>query len=182
MIVKTHPLPVKRQAELLEISRANVYYLPTVTSEKDLAVMRAIDELHLEYPFLGARQGTSTVYHVGGGTLSTASPRKTYLNFRNGLSLIFKHISLSQLWWKLPFRIFLDWVAAAKFLIGGSGANCRAVLKAHVNFLASLKREVEKRNRLRSQFPNYRVKSEYKGLIAFDFYLRKRRSFSDLNM
>ena len=56
MIVKTHPLPVKRQAELLEISRANVYYLPTATSEKDLALMRAIDELHLEHPFLGARQ------------------------------------------------------------------------------------------------------------------------------
>jgi putative transposase len=56
MIIKTHPLPVKRQAELLEISRANVYYLPAPTSEKDLALMRAIDELHLEYPFLGARQ------------------------------------------------------------------------------------------------------------------------------
>ncbi len=56
MIVKSHPLPVKRQAELLEISRANVYYLPTPTSATDLALMRAIDELHLEYPFLGARQ------------------------------------------------------------------------------------------------------------------------------
>ena len=48
MIIKTHPLPVKRQAELLEISRANVYYLPAPTSAKDLALMRAIDELHLE--------------------------------------------------------------------------------------------------------------------------------------
>ena len=56
MIIKTHPLPVKRQAELLEISRSNVYYLPAPTPERDLALMRAIDELHLEYPFLGARQ------------------------------------------------------------------------------------------------------------------------------
>ena len=56
MIIKTHPLPVKRQAELLEISRSNVYYLSAPTPEKDLALMRAIDELHLEYPFLGARQ------------------------------------------------------------------------------------------------------------------------------
>jgi putative transposase len=56
MIIKTHPLPVKRQAELLEISRSNVYYLPAPTPESDLALMRAIDELHLEYPFLGARQ------------------------------------------------------------------------------------------------------------------------------
>jgi putative transposase len=56
MIIKAHPLPVTRQAELLAISRSNVYYLPTATSEKDLALMRAIDELHLEYPFLGAHQ------------------------------------------------------------------------------------------------------------------------------
>jgi putative transposase len=56
MIIKAHALPVKRQAQLLDISRSNVYYLPVPTSEKDLALMRAIDELHLEYPFLGARQ------------------------------------------------------------------------------------------------------------------------------
>jgi len=56
MIIKAHALPVKRQAQLLDISRSNVYYLPAPTSEKDLALMRAIDELHLEYPFLGARQ------------------------------------------------------------------------------------------------------------------------------
>jgi putative transposase len=56
MIIKAHALPVTRQAQLLDISRSNVYYLPVPTSEKDLALMRAIDELHLEYPFLGARQ------------------------------------------------------------------------------------------------------------------------------
>ena len=47
---------MKRQAELLKISRSNVYYLAVPTSQSDLALMRAIDELHLEYPFLGARQ------------------------------------------------------------------------------------------------------------------------------
>ena len=50
MIVKGHRLPVKRQAELLEISRSNVYYLAAPTPEKGLALMRAIDELHLEHP------------------------------------------------------------------------------------------------------------------------------------
>ena len=56
MITKAHALPVKRQAQLLDISRSNVYYLPVPTSEKDLGLMRAIDELPLEYPFLGSRQ------------------------------------------------------------------------------------------------------------------------------
>jgi putative transposase len=55
MIVPDHDLPIKRQAELLEISRSNVYYLPRPVPEADLMLMRRIDELHLEHPFMGAR-------------------------------------------------------------------------------------------------------------------------------
>jgi len=55
MIDDTHDLPIRRQAELLDVSRSNVYYLPRPASEADLAVMRRIDELHLNYPFAGAR-------------------------------------------------------------------------------------------------------------------------------
>jgi putative transposase len=55
MIDATHDLSISRQAELLEISHSNVYYLPRATSETDLALMRRIDELHLNYPFGGSR-------------------------------------------------------------------------------------------------------------------------------
>ena len=55
MIDRTDPLPVKRQAEALGLSRSTVYYQPRPVSESDLALMRRIDELHLEYPFAGAR-------------------------------------------------------------------------------------------------------------------------------
>jgi len=55
MIEPTHALPVSRQAELLGLSRSNVYYLPRAVSEADLALMRRIDELHLNFPFAGAR-------------------------------------------------------------------------------------------------------------------------------
>lgn len=55
MIDATHKLPVKRQAELLDLSRSNVYYLPRPESDTALALMRRIDELHLNYPFAGAR-------------------------------------------------------------------------------------------------------------------------------
>ena len=55
MIDREHPLSVVRQARLLEISRGAVYYQPRPTSESDLALMRRIDELHLEHPFMGAR-------------------------------------------------------------------------------------------------------------------------------
>jgi putative transposase len=55
MIDPSHDLPVCRQAELLEISRSNVYYLPEPVCQADLVLMRRIDELHLNFPFAGAR-------------------------------------------------------------------------------------------------------------------------------
>ena len=55
MIDPCHDLPVCRQAELLEISHSNVYYLPQPVCAADLVLMRRIDELHLNFPFAGAR-------------------------------------------------------------------------------------------------------------------------------
>jgi len=55
MIDRTHELPVKRQAELVGISRGTVYYHPEPVPESDLRLMRRMDELHLELPFAGSR-------------------------------------------------------------------------------------------------------------------------------
>jgi putative transposase len=55
MIERDHELPITRQAKLLNISRGTVYYLPQPVSPADQALMRKLDELHLEYPFMGAR-------------------------------------------------------------------------------------------------------------------------------
>ena len=55
MIDKSHDLPISRQAKVLNVSRGSVYYRPRSVSAEDLALMRRIDELHLERPFAGAR-------------------------------------------------------------------------------------------------------------------------------
>ncbi len=55
MIDRDHPLPVTRQAQLLEISRGSIYYVPVPVSDADLELVRVIDKLHLERPFAGAR-------------------------------------------------------------------------------------------------------------------------------
>lgn len=55
MIDREHELPVKRQAELLRLSRSGLYYRPRPVPEADLVVMRRLDELHLEAPFAGSR-------------------------------------------------------------------------------------------------------------------------------
>ena len=56
MIDRGAQLPVKRQAQLLELSRSSVYYEPRPISARDLRLMRRLDELHLEWPFYGARK------------------------------------------------------------------------------------------------------------------------------
>ena len=55
MIDRDHNLPVSKQAEVLRISRGSIYYLPRPLSAADLALMRRLDELHLEFPFAGSR-------------------------------------------------------------------------------------------------------------------------------
>src|SRR5262249_31825094 len=55
MIDRSHRLALTKQAALLGISRGSVYYEPTPVSDADLALMRRLDELHLEFPFAGAR-------------------------------------------------------------------------------------------------------------------------------
>ena len=55
MIDRTHDLPVTQQCKILSLSRSTAYYKPQETSQSDLALMRRIDELHLDYPFAGSR-------------------------------------------------------------------------------------------------------------------------------
>ena len=55
MIDRDHDFPITKQAKALNISRGSVYYLPRAVSAADLALMRRIDELHLEFPFAGSR-------------------------------------------------------------------------------------------------------------------------------
>ena len=55
MIDRTHGLPVTRQCQILELARSTAYYQPAPASPEDLALMRRIDALHLDYPFAGSR-------------------------------------------------------------------------------------------------------------------------------
>ncbi len=124
--------------------------------------------------------GESKVYHVGGGTLSKSNPHKTYLNFRNGLSLLIKHLPGSSLWWKLPVRFMLDWMAALKFLLQGTPADSLAVLKAQFVFLRRLPIDLGKRRSIASTIPNYVVKNSYPRLLVADFYLLGKKIFKNL--
>lgn len=76
----------------------------------------------------------SHVYHLGGGSLPAANPRKTYLNFRNNLLLLHKNLPAADLRGALLRRRLLDTVAWAKFILTLDLPNASAILRAHRDF------------------------------------------------
>lgn len=76
----------------------------------------------------------SVAYHVGGASLAAGNPRKTFLNFRNNLLMLYKNLPADELKPVMRVRKWLDMVAAFKFLITGDVANFKAVYKARREF------------------------------------------------
>jgi GT2 family glycosyltransferase len=125
-------------------------------------------------------QGHSVVYHVGGGTLSSSNPRKTHLNFRNGLSLITKHLAPGELFWKLPIRLALDWLAGGLFLFSGKSSDAKAVLAAHIDFFKNLKSDVAKRKKILKNGDGFNVKGVYGKILPFQYFIKKKTTFGEL--
>ncbi len=126
--------------------------------------------------------GSSTVYHVGGGTLSASNPKKTYFNFRNGLSMFVKNEDQGKLWWKLPLRASFDSIAFFKFLFQDSIADAMAVFKAHFHFWFDLKKTIGKRKFAKSNWLVPRQKNDqiYQKSIVINYFLNRKKKFTDL--
>ncbi len=118
----------------------------------------------------------STVYHVGGGTLPKKSSQKTYLNFRNNFSLLYKNLPQNQLYKTFIVRLMLDAVAGLKFLLEGDFHDFIAVIEAHLYFYKNLKKLKNKRKSLKQTT----VSRIYKRNIVFDHHLLGKKKFSEL--
>jgi len=119
----------------------------------------------------------SVIYHVGGATLNKMSAHKTFLNFRNNLSLIYKNIPQNKLNSVLTKRAFLDFVAAVKFIFSGGFSHFWAVIKAYNAFYGSLKATKEKRAKIEQK----NVSCVYQKSIVNQYYLKKKVYFSQLS-
>ncbi|MCU0384232.1 MAG: glycosyltransferase family 2 protein [Cyclobacteriaceae bacterium] len=122
----------------------------------------------------------SVVYHVGGGTLSKINPQKTYLNFRNGLELLLKNLSLLELIWIVPIRIGLDWVAAIRFLLSKQDNHAWAIAKAHLHFIKRLNKTISKRRAIK--LPYLPLSARKPISIVLAFYIQSKKKFSDLRI
>lgn len=119
----------------------------------------------------------SIIFHLGGGTLNKSKPKKTYLNFRNGLSLIIKNESALALLWKLPLRILLDWSALFKFSLQSGPQHGIAILHAHLSTLVNLPKTWKKRIKAPSPGKNIPY---YKGFIAWQYFVKGKKTFDQL--
>ncbi|NUY82303.1 glycosyltransferase family 2 protein [Flavobacterium sp. MAH-1] len=117
---------------------------------------------------------SSTVFHVGGATLSEGSPRKIHLNFRNSLLMLVKNLPSNTLFSTIFIRLCLDGIAGIRFLTQGKPAQCWAVASAHFAFYKMLRINYLKRQ--------YLQKSNYFKLnnIVFAYFLERKKTFKQL--
>lgn len=95
--------------------------------------------------------GTSTVFHVGGGTLKETNPQKTFLNFRNSLLNLVKNVPKKWFLFVVFSRLILDGIAGIKFVLELKPMHTLAILKAHLSFYKNFYNFLKKRKVLQKR-------------------------------
>ena len=123
----------------------------------------------------------SEVYHVGGGTLPKSNPMKTYLNFRNNLTMLYKNLSDTELAHVMRMRRFLDYLAAFETLV----LNCnwgdfKAIVKARRAFKAWKHEFDEDRRKIQAGRVKEEIPQVYNLSIIWQYYAKGKKLFSQL--
>lgn len=123
----------------------------------------------------------SYVYHVGGGTLPKGNPRKTFLNFRNNLTMLYKNLPQEELRKVMRVRWLLDYVAAWQTLVfKGHVGDFVAIYKARRAF-KKWKHEFDAdRERIHSTAVNPHIPERRNFSIVWQYYVKKHKTFADL--
>ncbi|TCO22477.1 hypothetical protein EV200_106117 [Pedobacter psychrotolerans] len=118
------------------------------------------------------------VYHVGGGTLQTENPFKTYLNFRNNLIIMQKNLPAADAVFRISIRMCIDFIAWWHFLLSGKPKFTLAVSKGHWHFLKSIAKTNLKR--MANQTPYVQHAGVYNNSVVWAFFIKKIKYFKDL--
>lgn len=115
----------------------------------------------------------SVVYHVGGATLQVSNPKKTFLNFKNSLSMLVKNLPQKKLFPILFIRLILDGIAGILFLIQRKPKHLWAVLKAHFYFYKLINKNLKKREASQEK-KYYHSKS-----IVYQYFVKNGKVFDN---
>ena len=125
----------------------------------------------------------SYVYHVGGGTLPKGNPMKTYLNFRNNLTMLYKNLPDSELSHVMFVRFFLDYIAAFQMLIlGRSFGDFKAVIKARRAFKCWRRDFASDRSSIQSAAIQTSIPERIVSSILWQYYVKGRKTFVELKI
>lgn len=119
------------------------------------------------------------VFHVGGGTLNANNPFKTYLNFRNNLIIMQKNLPKEEAFRKLVCRFWLDFIAWIQFLVKGQPQFTMAISKAHFHFFKQFRKTADKRQARQISMAD--MKGIYPGSIVWQYFIKKKKKFSELH-
>ncbi len=164
------------------VVRADAFWRAGGLDDHFFAHMEEID-LCWRFRSMGYRVmycGGSMVYHVGGGTLHKVHPHKTFLNFRNGILLLYKNLPARQLWFTLFVRLVLDGVAAFQLLFSGGPAHFGAVLRAHFDFYGRFRLWTKQREATQRISGGSSGAPHFTGSIVWHYYVLRKRHFRDL--
>lgn len=120
--------------------------------------------------------GNTTVYHLGGATLDSMNPKKTFYNFRNSLFSLVKNVKGRQVYPIIFARLVLDGVAGVKFFLQFRFSHSFAIVKSHFSFYAFLRRMLKKRHSLLQKENYFQTKS-----ILFEFFVMGRKEYRRIN-
>ena len=119
--------------------------------------------------------------YVGGGTLPKANPMKTYLNFRNNLTMLYKNLPDNELGRVMRMRWLLDYVAAAKLLlIDHNWQECKAVIRGRRAFYRWRHDFDNDRRRIAKTRRTDKVPERVNYSILWQYYVKGHKHFSDL--
>jgi GT2 family glycosyltransferase len=121
---------------------------------------------------------TSVVYHVGGGTLPKGNHRKTMLNFRNNLIMLYKNLPFSKAITVIPIRLGLDALAAYRAVFAGDVGFFVAVVKSHMQFVLWI--FFYQSRSVFSKKEHDIINGWYKGSVVWDYFIRKKKTFSEI--
>ena len=122
----------------------------------------------------------SVVFHVGGGTLPKDNPRKTFLNFRNNLLLLYKNLPERRLRSVMRWRFWLDALASVQFFLTGQWGSFCAVWRARLAF-RHMRSEFEQSRRENLAAAVLSPVPEQSGFsLLWQYYVRRRRRWCDL--
>ena len=123
----------------------------------------------------------SQVYHVGGGTLPKGNPMKTFLNFRNNLTMLYKCLPDSELSRVMRWRWWLDYLAAWEMLIlKHNVGDFKAVYRARKAFKRWTKDFEADRKRIQASRVDQRVAERKNFSLLWQYYVKGRKTFSAL--